>query len=306
MSRAKIDFQTLLNSRFGTSAALAVGRGLPSWLGKPLARLTADVLAGRKGNSLVRGLRANLWVATGCTLNSEELDRLVVQTFRRHTRSLWDFYHNLSRPNKVLELVDFSPQFQQLFDQAREDRQPRLILIVHTGNFELAGRSLALRGLDFQILSFPQPPGGYQLQNKIRQESGIESTPMSVEAFQKARDRLRRGGTVLTGVDRPLADSRRKVQFFGRPAPLPVAYVQLALQTGASMVVAACVSKPGGRYEIISMPPVEALSYGERDADLVRNAEAILQMAEQIIRPRPTDWSMFYPIWPEIEKEIPV
>jgi len=305
MSREIINLQSIANSRFGTNAALAIGRGLPFWIGRPLARLAADIIAGQKDSGMLRALRTNLWVSNDCKPTGKELDQMVLATFRKHTRSLWDFYHHLNRPNKVLEMVGFAPEFQEIFEKAKNDPQPRLFVTVHTSNFELAGRALALRGLDFQILSFPQPPGGYQIQNRIRRESGIDMTPMSPEAFQKARERLRRGGTVLTGADRPLAQSRLLVNFFGRPSPLPVAYVQLALQTGALIYVVACVSKPGGKYEVMNMPPIIPQTHPERDTELVSNAELVLNHAEQIIRPRTTDWCMFYPIWPDLENEVP-
>lgn len=305
MTRSKINLQTLANSSFGTKSALAIGRGLPSWLGKPLARVAADTIARQKNSEMVRALRTNLWVANDCALNGRELDQLLMETWRKHTRALWDFYHYMNRPKKVLDLVDFSPEFQAVFDQAKTDTQPRLFVTVHTSNFELAGRALALRGLNFQILSYPQPPGGYQIQNKIRQESGIEMTPMSIEAFQKARERLRNGGTVLTGVDRPLAQSRHMVQFFGRSSPLPVAYVQLALQTGAPIIVVACITKPDGRYELTCKPPVFPQPDSDRDRELVGNAEVVLRNAEEVIRPRTSDWCMFYPIWPELETDVP-
>ncbi|HAL15479.1 MAG TPA: hypothetical protein DCP32_01625 [Anaerolineaceae bacterium] len=306
MTRTKINLQNLANTRFAIAAGLALGKGLPNFIGRPLARLIADEISRNRDSAMTRALRTNLWVASNGVLSAEALDQQVQQTFRKHLRSLWDFYHNLNRPNKVLDLVDFEPSFQTLFDQAKQDKQPRLFVTVHTSNFEMAGRALALRGLEYQILSFPQPPSGYQLQNKIRQESGIEVTPMSVEAFQKARERLRNGGTVLTGVDRPLAQSRHMVRFFGRLAPLPVAYVQLALQTGAPIIIVACISKPGGRYGLLCSDPIIARAGSDRDSELVGNAEVVLKYAEDAIRPRPTDWCMFYPVFPEAEREVPV
>ncbi|HEY4692690.1 MAG TPA: hypothetical protein VIH16_04580 [Bellilinea sp.] len=306
MSKPAINLQALANTSFAINLALALGQGLPSVIGRPLAKLVADGIVRQPGSQLVKVLRTNLWAASGCTLSATELDHQVQQVFRKHIRSLWDFYHNLNRPKKVMEMVSFSPKFQALFDQSRVDMQPRLFLTVHTSNFELAGRVLALRGLEFQILSMPQPPSGYKLQNKIRRESGMEVTPMSVEAFQKARERLRQGGTVLTGIDRPLAQTRHKVRFFGRPALLPVAYVQLALQTGAPMILVACVSTPDGSYELTCTDPVIAQPNPDRDLELISNAEAVLQKAEEIIRPRPTDWCMFYPIWPELEDDVPL
>jgi lauroyl/myristoyl acyltransferase len=133
----------------------------------------------------------------------------------------------------------------------------------------------------------------------------MEITPMSVESFQKARDRLRRGGTVLTGVDRPLEQTRLMVRFFNRPAPLPVAYIRLALQTGAPIIMVACVTTAEGGYEVICTDEIIVQPNSDREVELVSNAEAVLNKAEEIIRPRPTDWCMFYPIWPELDGKTP-
>lgn len=303
-NRRKINLQSLANTSFAISTGLALGQLLPNILGNWLALRVADRITRHPESGMVRAVRTNLWVASGKNLSSSELDAQVKQTFRKHIRALWAFYHNLKRPKKVLALVEFDTKFQTLFDRARNDSQPRLFVTVHTSNFDMAGRALALRGLEYQILSAQQPPSGYQLQNKIRAEVGIEMTPMSVQAFQKARERLRRGGTVLTGVDRPLPQSRHLVRFFGQPAPLPVAYVQLALQTGAPIIVVACLSRPGG-YSITCTDEVIAEPYSDRDLELVANTEAVLLKAEEIIRPRLTDWCMFYPIWPELDNETP-
>ena len=146
MSKPNLNLQALANTSFATNLALALGQLLPSFIGRALAKVVADAIVRQPGSQMVRVLRTNLWVASGYTLSAAELDLQVHQVFRKHIRSLWDFYHNLNRPKKVVELVSFSPKFQALFDQARVDHQPRLFLTVHTSNFELAGRVLALRG----------------------------------------------------------------------------------------------------------------------------------------------------------------
>lgn len=301
MTTSKINLQTLANSRFGVWLALAISKHTPPWLGYRIADLGAAITAARRSSPLVRALRANQWVISGGGLSEKEIRRAVYEVLHQHTHGLYDFYHNLERPQEVLRRTDFDPSFAGLFEQVKSGQYPALFLTPHTSNFDLAGRSLALRGLNFQVLSFPRPPSGYQLQNRIRMEVGIEVTPMSIEATQKAKQRLRSGGVVLTGLDRPLADARLRPRFFGRPAPLPVAYVHLALQCEVPMFVVACVSPRPHFYRLVCSPPIWPQPHPDRDTELLTNAEAVLAEAEKIIRAYPRQWVMFYPVWPDVQ-----
>lgn len=304
MSKLKINLQSLSNSRLGVWLALGLSKHTPPWLGYRIANLAAALALSRRSSMLIRSLRANQWVLSGGRLTGQALERAVREIMYAHTRCLYDFYHNLDRPDEVLRLVQFDPKFQDLFEQAKAGGGPILFVTPHTSNFDLAGRAMALRGLSFQVLSYPQPPKGYQLQNRIRQESGLEMTPMSVASVQQARQRLRNGGVVLTGLDRPLPETKLMPRFFGRPAPLPVAYTHLALQADAPMVVVACITTAPSRYQVICSPPVQPRRYPDRDTELLENTQAVLREAEIIIRDHARQWSMFYPVWPETLDQV--
>lgn len=302
---SKISLKRLSTSRFGIAFALAVARYTPRWLGYPLARTLARIIASRRNSEIIRAMRANQWVARGCQLGARELDQVVKTVVLRHTRCLYDFYRNLDRPEEILRLVSFAPDFQILFDRLKEGKDSALFIAPHLSNFDLAGRALALRGLKFQVLSIPQPPGGYEWQNRMRMDIGIEVTPMSISAVQKAKERLRAGGVVLTGLDRPLDQTRYHPRFFGRPAPLPTAYVHLAMQAGVPIVVVACITLPDQTYQIVCQPPVVPQPHPDRSVELVSNAEQVLSRAEELIRQYPDQWAMFYPVWPEALDEVP-
>jgi len=304
-TKPKISLQNLITSRFAIAFALAVARYAPRWLGNWIARVLARLIAMSRSSPMIRALRSNQWVIRGCSLETRELDQVVKRVLLKHTRCLYDFYRNLDRPEEVLRLVQFSPEFQQLFDRFKAGMESALFVTPHISNFDLAGRALALRGLTFQVLSYPQPTGGYQLQNQMRNEIGIEMTPMSISAVQKARDRLRHGGVVLTGLDRPVENTRYRPRFFGRPASLPTAYIQLALQVGVPIIVVACITLPDQTYQIVCKPAVFPQPNPDRETELVSNTELVLQKAEELIRCHPDQWAMFYPVWPDLMDKVP-
>ena len=109
----------------------------------------------------------------------------------------------------------------------------------------------------------------------------------------------------MTGIDRPIADTRYRPRFFGRPASLPVVHVQLALKTNVPVYVVAAIMRPDHTYEIHTSEPIEMQRYKDRETELIENAETILKIAEDYIRMAPVQWSMFYPVWPEVENEVP-
>jgi lauroyl/myristoyl acyltransferase len=300
-----MNLMSIINSSLGIGTALAVGRMLPESLGYGLADFVASRLAARRNSSMVRTVRANQWVVRGGGLTSAELDEIVLRVFKSNARCLFDFYHNLNDPEKILQMVRFSPRFQAIFDERKKAERGAFFVAPHLSAFDLTGLALAGMGLSFQILSYPQPGSGYTWQNKLRDERGLEVTPTSIASMQQARLRLQAGGTVLSGLDRPVPDSDILPRFFGRPAPVPVFYTRLALKTGVPVYVVAVSTLSDGGYQLDCSEPVEMVSAADPHEEVIQNSERVLQEGEKFIRKNPDQWSMFYPLWPEAQEEIP-
>ncbi len=297
--------QSLLYSRFAVALGLGISQAAPPWLGYRIADLGAALVASRTRSAIVRAICVNQWVIRGENLTRQAMRQIVREVLRTHARNLYVYFHTLNRPQEVLERVTFSPEFQDLFDHLLHEGGPAFFVTPHLSNFDLAGRALALRGLRFQVLSYPQPPGAYRWQNRLRRDSGIEVTPISMSALQQARARLQQGGVVLTGIDRPLNETRYFPRFFGRPAPLPVFHVRLALQLNLPIIVVACIGVGEGHYSVVARPPVIMQPAEDLEQALIQNTEAVLREAEVLIRQVPHQWAMFYPVWPEVATALP-
>jgi KDO2-lipid IV(A) lauroyltransferase len=172
-------------------------------------------------------------------------------------------------------------------------------------NFDLVLQAIAMYyGPDILGISMPQPGGGYRLQNDLRRQHGLEITPASVTSLKRAVERLRAGGSVITGLDRPTPEGKYRPQFFDRPASLPVHHIYLAMKAHVPVYVFAATFGADGRYHIHAAGPVHMQDYADHRIAVERNAEAILQVAEGFIRQAPQQWSMFFPVWPEALQEI--
>lgn len=290
--------QSIINSRLGIGLILAIGKIIPPKFGYRLADWAGNKLARQKNSPMVRATRANQWIVTGQRLSASELDNQVQKNLRFTSRSLYDFYHHLDDRNAILERVDLGDKLRHYLDTRLGGSEGTIMVAPHLSNFDLAGRAIALNGYDVQALSYPQPQGGYQWQNRLRRNTGINITPMSVENMRLAKERLKNGGGVITGLERPLPETNYHPKFFGYPAPVPVSYVRMALQTNSAVFVVACTGTPSENYRL----ECSDLIYMESDDDPVReiekNAEKVLMAAEPFIRAHPEQWAMTYPVWP--------
>jgi len=300
-----MSLQSFINGRFGIGLILTLGKVIPPSIGYSLAEKVSLLLSAHKNSDIVRAARANQWIVSGRSLSSEELDAQTRETFRQTSRWLFDFYHNIDNHQTILDRVTLSPKLVKFLADRLGGDEGTIMVAPHLSNFDFGGRAMVLHGFDIQVLSYPQPHGGYQWQNKLRKDTGMNVTPMSTESMRAAKARLKNGGGVVTGMDRPLDRSNYHPHFFGFPAAVPTSYVRMALQTNSAVLVIACIGLPEENYHV----ECSDLIYMEPDDDPVqeieKNAEKVLHEAEKFIRAYPSQWAMFYPVWPSTLKEMP-
>lgn len=298
--------QDFLISRIGITVGLALSR-LPRQLGYPVAALLASLISRRKNNPAVKAVRANQWVLGDQKLSNEELDRRVYLTYQSTARSLYEFWHNLRDKNTVLNLVKFRPSFFQTIQDAQAAGRGLILVIAHMANFDLIGHAAAMSGVPLHILSYPQPPGGYRWQNRIRELPNLQVTPMSVESIRLASETLHEKKIVATGIDRPLPDGTSKypIRFFNLPAYLPVFHIRLALKLDVPIAVVGNLREKDGTYSVWASQPIVMEKRPDLVEETVTNAEKITGIVETNIMKAPEQWAMFYPVWPEVMEKVP-
>jgi lauroyl/myristoyl acyltransferase len=285
--------------------ARMLGRTLPPPAGRIIAYSLARFIASRRNNPQVRAVRANQWVVHDRTLDGPELDRAVLAVFKHSGQCIYDMYHYYQDPSALKKKVELSPRVLEVVERSRSRKGRAVLVGPHLSNFDLSLQALARQGLETLVLSVPQPPSAYRMQNRLRTLYGMEAVPFSIPALRSATERLRSGGMVLTGVERPIPSHKYPVHFFGQPAMLPVAHVQLALNTGAPAIVIACQMRPDGSYLVDASEEIPMQAMSDRTAEVTRNTEAILEKLEALIRENPGQWLMFYPVWPQALELMP-
>jgi lauroyl/myristoyl acyltransferase len=298
-----MDLRTIINHGYGIRTGLALARIMPKSAGYALARFLARGIAMQRNQPMVKAVRTNQWVARDGQVTSAELDEAVRQTFVDRAYSIFDLYHNLQKPERMSEYVEFSPEYKALIERSQRRDEGMVVVLPHVSNYELVGLASALQGGQAVTLTLPEQPGGYKQHDIIRQKFGIEAVPASMASFKHATRHLQEGGTVATGVDRPLPESRYRPRFFGREAALPVHYVVLALRTNVPVVVAWVSRGDEGLYRVVNSDFIPMQKHPNRKTEILLNAERILEVAERYIRQNPQQWAMFFEVWPDVAPE---
>lgn len=303
-----MDLQRILNSKGAGIWALRISQALPPTVGFQFATLFAGRLARLKDLPIVKAIRLNRWVTSDYELQGEALDLAVRETLQQIAVSYYLLFRHIDQPDALQKLVKFSPEAEKAIAASQENRHGMLVTGVHMSNFDLVIQAAGWSGLCALAISLPEETenlDAVEWQHRFRRRSGIEIVPASISTLRQAIKRMRQGGVVMTGVDRPVERPRLRPVFFGQPASLPVHYVPLALEADAPVILMSAMRKADGKYHIHASPEMRFTTYPERDEQTLANAGRLLEEAERFIRQAPEQWSIFQPAWPELLAEMP-
>ncbi|MGD2156995.1 MAG: lysophospholipid acyltransferase family protein [Anaerolineales bacterium] len=299
-----MDLQSFTNSSFSLYIAYLISK-LPEGVARPVINFIADRFVSRKNSSLIRSVRSNQWVVHREQITADELDRHVYEVVHHAARCYYDLYHNLHDPEGLKSLVPFDSMTKLMIEKSQDRSQGAIVVGPHLSNFDLILLAGAYHGLKAQALSFGQPPGGYKVQNRIRAATGLNITPISYRSLSQALDYIKRGGLVITGVDRPIGRDRERLTFFGRQTYLPTGHIRLAMKAEVPVYVAGAQLGDNGKYFLHLSDPIHMKKHSSRSESIRINAEKVLRVVENYIQLAPKQWLMFFPVWPETVNQTP-
>jgi len=294
-----MSLQSLVNSRIGVGLGRAVGQNVPAAMSYSLVNFLAGYLARREKSALVQIVRQNQQKIHEAELNDVELQKKTEEVFRYAGRCFVDLYRNFSHPKQLQRKVVQNEDLSRLIYMSQDKSFGAFVVIPHMSSFDLMLLAAASLGFESKILTFGQPTGGYKLQNEIRAASGLDIMPVSRRAHISAFQTLRQGGFILTAVDRPLAGQKRRVNFFGCLSPLPDGHIRMALKVGVPVLAAAVHMNQDGLYQLHLSDPIPMVRMSDPDEEIRQNTESILRVLEGYIRAYPTQWQMYFPVWPQ-------
>lgn len=292
-----IDF---IFSRFGPPLGLTIVRILPRRWAYKIGEWIVTIILSRDESEFYRAVRSNQAVIRKWEYEDDRLHEIVREVLTNAANGLIEWFATLAIP---AEFDNLSCSInEQLIDElmsAQAEGKGVIIVGPHLGSFNMLLMKIAQEKWPVQILSYAEEEGSYESDNVFRKRFGLDVTPISPSSLRSAFRRLKAGGFVLTGVDRP--DTGGEVlSFFGKSTTLPVGHARLALRTGAQILVVGCQKDRPGSYSVVSSGLIEPESTGDYPGDTQRLAQRVVGYLERFISERPSEWLMFFPVWPEV------
>lgn len=273
-----------------------LARLTPLWLGHAIAHL-AGTLAAWVRPSERAIVRDNMRHVLGDEVAEDELDRMAYDTYRCMMKNYFDLFWMVHTPLAAIRQRITVEGEENIWAAVREGRGV-IIGSLHYGNVEIVLQILPAIGFPCVLpAEHIQPEALFEYFSRLRQSHGLHLIPVDGPLTELLRA-LRRGEGVGLALDRDTTDSGRLVEFFGKPAKLPDGAAQLALRTGAPVLVALSQRFPRGRYGLRILPPIHFEVTRQPSEEAVEAAmRRILEVVEQELRKDPSQWVVFRRIW---------
>lgn len=191
------------------------------------------------------------------------------------------------------------PRFDSLFDpprgwshleEALAEGHGVLFLAPHFGAWEMLGLSVST-DMGATLYKPGSDPVVDQVLIERRERFGAKLVPAGRQGLKALMAQLKAGRAVGVLPDQePRAGDGRFAPFFGTPALTGVLISRLIQRTGARAVFAACLRKPGGRFELCILPADKALYSTDLDTAMA----ALNQGVESIIALDPAQYLWAY------------
>lgn len=288
-------FKDLVGSRATIRSAMSLAKRLSPDAARRIVRLGAQAIALTQG-TMYRAILQNQAQIRGMRRDDPFLQDAVKRVIMHAGQN----YYDLFRYAALQKPVPIQMDEQSWNNLLAGMKQGRGVIAVgaHLSSFDFAIQHVtASQQIPAQVLSLAAPSPGFQLLNDLRANPNCEVTPISNSALRAAIRRLRGGGLVGTGVDRPVPGQLEPIMFFGLPAALPTGHIRLALKTDSVIVPLWCEWSPIDGYRIRTSPLIEMDQMDNLPASLRHNARRVIAALEPAIARHPDQWMMFIPVW---------
>ncbi len=280
----------------GYQAARWLARTLP----EPTGRRVFEGL-GSAAYRLLPGVRATVTANQAQVLGRPPDDPLVQETVREAFRLYARYWQQT-----FLAVAWSDDELRSRFEleglghltTALENGKGAILALPHMGNWDVAGRSMALEG--FPVVSVAEqlePRRLFEMFQEHRRELGIEVIGLADGRVGRLlTGKLAQNRVVALIADRDLGGRGVEVEMFGRPRRMPAGPALLSIGTGAPLIPSPVYTTERGWHCILN-EPLELDPTGDRNRDVMALSRLLAQAFERAISAAPADWHLFQPGW---------
>ena len=284
------------------AAAIALPVQVTPWLPWPVVRRLGRAI-GWLGYRLLPHSRqialANLDAAFGTTKTPCEKRRITCASFQSFGVTMLGLFWSVRlNPATLDQLVEVPADTLPLIDRCRARGKGVIFIMMHYGNWEVLGHTLALHKIPTTIVARKmRNPALERIFCRLRSHSGHRIVSGACAPGQVVRT-LRHGGCVALLIDQHVGvrSGGTWCEFFGLPVLTCSTVGRLELLSGAALV--ACVAQPlaDGRTRL-NCQELPCAHSGNQRADVQTISQRCLEFCESIIRQQPEHWLWSYKRW---------
>ena len=183
------------------------------------------------------------------------------------------------------------------FIAANQKGKGVIFLTCHLGAFDLQVSTMALKGLNPNIIGTPLKDERLnELLWDYRNKYGAVAIERGRETFRMIKV-LKSGGSVALLIDQDTKVKTRFVDFFGIPAATPVGATVLAMKTGAAVVPTYVYLGDDWKQHMQILPEIKLTLTGDDEADMISNTQLLSNFIEDTIRRHPEQWVWMHERW---------
>ena len=289
---------------YGYVGASALVRWLPERFVYSLAQGLGSLAARRSKRRPV--VEANLMRITGLDRDSNELQELVVESFRSYAK-YWLETFRLVREDRNFFLERFRANgTDRNIDDALALGKGVVVAVGHLGNWDAAGAWVGARGNNLvTVAEVLRPRRMFEFFRDHRSRLGMTIFPAEKGATERLARAVEEGAVVAILGDRDLKGVGPEVTFFGERVTFPAGPASVMFRTKAPLLVAGVYSTrfEDGHYgwEADISPPLDVPTERSDEA-MIAVTQAIATEMERLVAKRPEEWHVMQPFWPADKK----
>ncbi|MEV0360956.1 phosphatidylinositol mannoside acyltransferase [Nocardia sp. NPDC050697] len=283
-------------SALGYAAGWRVVRALPEGLARSAFRIGADRGARNGGPDQ---LRRNLARVLGVP-PAEVPDELIRASVRSYARYWREAFRLPTMDHAALGRSPLLPvEGREHLDAALERGKGMLLVLPHTGNWDMAGVWLVQNyGRLSTVMERLKPESLFERFVAYRESLGFEIFPLTggeQPPFATLADRLRANGIVCLLGERDLTGRGVPVTFFGERTWMPGGPAALAVETGAALLpVHLWFRETADGTEAWGLRVGAAI---DTTGGVATATQALADSFAAGIAEHPADWHMLQPLW---------
>jgi len=267
----------------------------------PILRAIAHIggrLAWHLGFGLRKTVMDNLRIVYGDSKSEEEL-RYIGRLSMRHVVASFIEFCILYRPpyERVMEIPISG---EEHLSRALENNRGVLAVTCHVGNLFLMTAALTRRGypVSFVFKESSNPAlKEFMRNNFIRMEVSPIYVKPRKEASLKSLNTLKNKGVLVVAMDQDTRSTAAGVEFFGVVVPTASRPMQMAMETGATVIPIYMERHGWMKHEIMIQEPLPISGSADNDSDVAKNLRLVNEFIERTVLENPRDWWWLHRRW---------